>query len=117
MRRALVIGASGQIGQSLIPQLLERGDCVFALSRRDRTSRSANLEWIRGELFAAMPEIPEVDVIFSLGPLNGFAAAAGCDACNTSEILSNEQKLEFHSQNSLWRSLAHHTPRHSGACA
>ena len=73
MRRALVIGASGQIGQSLIPQLLERGDCVFALSRRDRTSRSANLEWIRGELFAAMPEIPKVDVIFSLGPLNGFA--------------------------------------------
>ncbi|MEP6881771.1 MAG: NAD-dependent epimerase/dehydratase family protein [Dokdonella sp.] len=73
MRRALVIGASGQIGQSLIPHLLERGDYVFALSRRDRTSRSANLEWIRGELFAAMPGIPEVDVIFSLGPLNGFA--------------------------------------------
>lgn len=73
MTRSLVIGASGQIGRALIPNLLDKGHQVFALSRMARTSSRANMSWLVGDVFAAMPRLPEVDVIFSLGPLNGFA--------------------------------------------
>lgn len=73
MLRILVIGASGQIGRALIPRLLEAGHHVFALSRFPRVSTRANLSWLVGDVFACMPSLPGVDVIFSLGPLNGFA--------------------------------------------
>lgn len=68
-----MLGGSGQIGRFLIPQLLDHGHQVVALSRWPRTSPRPNLEWIQGDLFAGMPAIPPVQTIFSLGPLNGFA--------------------------------------------
>ena len=71
--RALVIGGSGQIGRFLVPQLLESGHDVLALSRVQRTSSRPHLEWLQGDVFSAMPALPELDLIFSLGPLNGFA--------------------------------------------
>ncbi len=71
--RALVIGGSGQIGRFLIPQLLETGHEVLALSRVSRTSTRPGLEWLRGDVFSVMPALPALDMIFSLGPLNGFA--------------------------------------------
>ncbi len=71
--RILVIGASGQIGRSLVPRLLEKNHQVFALSRIARTSTRADLTWLVGDVFAAMPQLPVIDAIFSLGPLNGFA--------------------------------------------
>ena len=74
MSRTLVLGGSGQIGRYLIPQLLDHGHQVLALSRLPRTSSRQGLEWIQGDLFAGMPDIPAVESIFSLGPLNGFAA-------------------------------------------
>ncbi len=70
--RALVIGGSGQIGRYLVPQLLESGHEVLALSRVPRTSNRANLEWLQGDVFTAMPMLPALDLVFSLGPLNGF---------------------------------------------
>ncbi|HET9032558.1 MAG TPA: NAD-dependent epimerase/dehydratase family protein [Dokdonella sp.] len=73
MLRTLVIGASGQIGRALIPRLLDSGHQVFALSRFARVSTRNNLTWLRGDIFTAMPSLPALDVIFSLGPLNGFA--------------------------------------------
>ncbi len=100
MTRAIVFGASGQIGQSLVPQLLQRGDYVHALSRRVRATRQANLEWIRGDVFAEMPVLPEVDVIFSLGPLNGFAkwladaSIKGCPRIVAIGSMSAESKRE-----------------------
>ncbi len=72
--RALVIGGSGQIGRFLIPQLLETGHEVLALSRTPRASTRPDLAWLQGDVFAAMPVLPALDMIFSLGPLNGFAA-------------------------------------------
>lgn len=72
--RALVIGGSGQIGRFLIPQLLESGHEVLALSRIPRISSRLDLEWLQGDVFSAMPTLPALDMIFSLGPLNGFAA-------------------------------------------
>ncbi|MBL0162262.1 MAG: NAD(P)H-binding protein [Xanthomonadales bacterium] len=71
--RALVIGGSGQIGRFLIPQLLEAGHDVLALSRTPRASTRPGLEWLHGDVFAHMPDLPALDMIFSLGPLNGFA--------------------------------------------
>ena len=73
MSRTLVLGGSGQIGRFLIPQLLDHGHQVLALSRVPRTSQRRNLEWIQGDLFVGVPAIPPVQMIFSLGPLNGFA--------------------------------------------
>lgn len=71
--RALVIGGSGQIGRFLVPQLLESGNEVLALSRIPRTSTRSDLEWLQGDVFSAMPTLPALDMVFSLGPLNGFA--------------------------------------------
>ena len=71
--RALVIGGSGQIGRFLVPQLLARGHDVFAVSRIPRSSPQTGLHWLQGDVFATLPALPELDMIFSLGPLDGFA--------------------------------------------
>jgi len=72
--RALVIGGSGQIGRYLVPQLLDSGHDVLAVSRIPRSSRHAGLHWLQGDVFVALPALPELHMIFSLGPLDGFAA-------------------------------------------
>ncbi|MCB1578781.1 MAG: NAD(P)-dependent oxidoreductase [Xanthomonadales bacterium] len=73
MPTTLVLGASGQIGRFLVPALLDQGHAVIALSRRPRTALRAGLQWQQGELFGGMPELPRLDAIFSLGPLDGFS--------------------------------------------
>lgn len=70
---ALVLGASGQIGRFLVPRLLSAGWSVLAVSRRPPLSRQGGVRWVQGDLFAGMPELPAVEAIFSLGPLDGFA--------------------------------------------
>ena len=73
MTRILVIGLSGQVGEALLPRLLERAIRVLALSRRERTPQPG-VQWILGSL-EAMPELPsDVTAILSLGPLDAFAA-------------------------------------------
>ena len=74
MPRALVIGGSGQIGRYLVPQLLASAHAVLAVSRIPRSTRHAGLHWLQGDVFATLPALPELDMIFSLGPLDGFAA-------------------------------------------
>lgn len=70
MRTALVFGATGQIGEALLTRLAEWQ--VFAVSRTPRPA-SANVRWLQGE-FAGIAGLPDaVDVIFSTGPLDGFA--------------------------------------------
>ncbi|NCT70772.1 MAG: NAD-dependent epimerase/dehydratase family protein [Xanthomonadaceae bacterium] len=72
MRTALVFGASGQIGEALLARLDARDWQVFAVSRTPRPP-STNVRWLRGE-FAATDGLPgAVEVIFSTGPLDGFA--------------------------------------------
>lgn len=72
MRTALVFGASGQIGEALLARLDARDWQVFAVSRTPRPP-STNVRWLRGE-FAAIDGVPgAVEVIFSTGPLDGFA--------------------------------------------
>ena len=72
MRTVLVFGASGQIGEALLARLDARDWQVFAVSRTSRPS-SSNVQWLPGE-FAGIKGLPDhVDVIFSTGPLDGFA--------------------------------------------
>ncbi|HWS76925.1 MAG TPA: NAD-dependent epimerase/dehydratase family protein [Thermomonas sp.] len=72
MKRALVFGASGQIGMPLLERLNDAGWRVYAVSRQAR-SDAPGRHWLRGDL-AHVPGLPEaVDAIFSCGPLDLFA--------------------------------------------
>lgn len=72
MRTALVFGASGQIGEALLARLSKADWQVLAVSRTSQAP-SSNVRWLQGE-FAGIDELPgSVDVIFSTGPLDGFA--------------------------------------------
>jgi nucleoside-diphosphate-sugar epimerase len=73
MMVALVLGASGATGRFLLPRLLEAGHDVVALSRRPRAGHHARLRWAVGDLDALMPDLPTLDAIFSLGPLDACA--------------------------------------------
>jgi len=74
MTRSVVFGASGAIGRFLLPRLLARGDEVFAISRVPRAGAHPNLHWRSGGLCADVAGLPVADAIFSLGPLDAFAA-------------------------------------------
>lgn len=72
MKRALVFGASGQIGAPLLETLNDAGWRVYALSRQAR-SDTPGRHWLRGD-FAHLPPLPDAaDAIFSCGPLDLFA--------------------------------------------
>jgi len=69
----LVVGASSQIGQFLLPRLHARGDRVLALSRRPRPAEPG-VRWLQGGLPGAMPELAaDLAAIISFGPLLPFA--------------------------------------------
>lgn len=71
-RRALVFGASGQIGRALLARLAGEGWQVFAVSRMPHP-QAAGVTWLTGG-FAGVDGLPDaVDVVFSTGPLDGFA--------------------------------------------
>ena len=73
MKRALVFGASGQIGEALLPLLREASCDALAVSRQPRAA-AAGLSWVVGALDEAV-SIPahDFDAVFSLGPLDVFA--------------------------------------------
>lgn len=108
MSRPLVIGLSGQVGEALLPRLLERASKVLALSRQAR-AQQPGVEWILGSL-EAMPEIPtDVDSIVSLGPLDAFAAwfAAGGPTVSRVIALSSTGRTDkLHSLDAAERELA-----------
>lgn len=68
----MVFGASGQIGQFLLPRLATRNETVCALSRSVSTDTSG-AHWLRG----ALPDAPGMPLksatLISLGPLTAFA--------------------------------------------
>lgn len=72
MRRALVFGASGQIGVPLLDHLDNAGWQVVAVSRTERNDTPGR-QWLRGDLTHVEGLPREVDTIFSLGPLDRFA--------------------------------------------
>lgn len=87
MSRTLVLGLSGQIGEALLPRLLERDGQVLAISRRAQPPRQG-VEWRLGSL-EAMPEIPaDVDNILSLGPLDAFVVWFVAGAPKVSRVIA-----------------------------
>jgi nucleoside-diphosphate-sugar epimerase len=72
MRTALVFGGSGQIGVPVIELLLAAGWKVVAVSRKMQAD-GERLRWLRGDLQHVEGLPAEVDVIFSLGPLDHFS--------------------------------------------
>jgi len=72
MRRALVFGASGQIGRPLLDLLMRGGWKTYAVSRQPQAD-APGLHWLRGD-FDRIEDLPtRVDAIFSCGPLDAFA--------------------------------------------
>jgi len=72
LKRALVFGASGQLGDAMLP-LLRAAHCdVLAVSRQQRAG-SDGVRWIVGALDDSMAAPTDCDVVFSLGPLDAFA--------------------------------------------
>ena len=72
MRTALVFGGTGQIGLPVIERLLAAGWQVVAVSREIQADGD-RLRWLRGDLQHVQGLPAEVDVIFSLGPLDHFS--------------------------------------------
>lgn len=108
MRRLLVFGLSGQVGDALLPALAERGDKVFAVSRQLRDA-PAGIDWLRGSL-QDMPELPAgLDAIVSLGPLDAFAAwfaERGPGVARIVALGSTGRVDKLHSPDPLERELA-----------
>jgi len=68
MRTVLVFGASGAVGRHLLPLLPDTHYKVSPVSRGTRAG------WITGDLHVAEMDWPATDIVFSLGPLDAFAA-------------------------------------------
>ena len=68
----LVFGASGQLGDALLPMLRDARCDVLAVSRQQHADR-AGLRWIVGALDDKTSPPNSCDVVFSLGPLDAFA--------------------------------------------
>ena len=70
---ALVFGATGQIGVGLLPRLMAQGVRVDAVTRAAvPASDDPALRWLHHDLFGDAPAPPAPDLVFSLGPLDGF---------------------------------------------
>lgn len=87
MRRALVFGASGQIGVPLLDHLDDAGWQVYAVSRGEYNDKPG-LHWLRGD-FAQLDGAPrEADSIFSLGPLDEFARWYGASNIEAQRVIA-----------------------------
>jgi len=73
MPRALVFGASGQIGRPLLARLQREGWDVVAVSRTAHAD-APGVHWVQGG-FPGIGSLPRgFDALVSCGPLDGFAA-------------------------------------------
>ena len=72
VKRAFVFGASGQIGDALLPLLRAAHAEVLAVSRQQHADTDG-VRWIVGALDGTTDASTDCDVVFSLGPLDAFA--------------------------------------------
>jgi nucleoside-diphosphate-sugar epimerase len=73
MTSILIFGASGPVGQFLLPQL-------FPHFRVVAVSRTGRHGWLRGDLNATGIAWPPAEIVISLGPLDAFAGWLGREA-------------------------------------
>lgn len=71
--RALVLGATGQIGRFLLAELRAQGAVVEAVSRQPSVP-GTEVIWSRFDLYAGGDAAAAPDVVFSTGPLDGLLA-------------------------------------------
>jgi nucleoside-diphosphate-sugar epimerase len=72
MSRLLVFGLSGQIGDALLPRLLERDAKILAVSRANQEARPG-VEWLHCSLQTMPATADDIATVLSLGPLDAFA--------------------------------------------
>lgn len=107
-RRALVFGASGQIGRPLLARLVASGWHVHAVSRQARAAGDG-VRWLRGDLAHCDGLPASVDAIFSCGPLDAFArwhGEAGIDAGCVVAFGSTSMHVKQESRDSAERDVA-----------
>ena len=86
--RALLFGATGQIGAAVLVRLLALGWEVTAVSRRPPAGSSAGVTWVAGDL-GNLPEMSEAfDLLISCGPLDHFAAWYARSGCMTGRVIA-----------------------------
>ncbi len=73
MNRILIFGLSGQVGDALLPLLLDTSFVVTAISRQPRASEK-NIIWKQAGFFNFASPEKNYDAIVSLGPLDAFAS-------------------------------------------
>lgn len=72
-QRVLVLGASGQIGHFLLPELLAHGALVEAVSRKPPPA-DTRIHWSRFDLYLNGDAAQRPDIVISAGPLDGLLA-------------------------------------------
>lgn len=85
--RALVFGASGQIGAALLPLLSAAGWQVLAVSRQPRVTDDG-VHWLQADLHGAWSGPREFDAVFSCGPLDHFARWFGQSPLQTPRVIA-----------------------------
>lgn len=87
MTRLLVFGLSGQVGDALLPMLLESNYSVCALSRTKKNS-AGNIIWDQAGFENFVPEEKYYDAIISLGPLDAFSNWFATSTLQTKKIIA-----------------------------
>lgn len=87
MTRALVLGASGQIGCFLLPLLCQQGIEVEAVSRAPQQA-IPGVRWTQLDLFGQDDVVLSPDWVFSAGPLDGLLAWLQRSAMRPSRVIA-----------------------------
>lgn len=106
--RVLVLGASGQIGHFLVPELLAHGVAVEAVSRQAQPSQT-NVHWSRFDLYLNGDAACRPDIVISAGPLDGLLAWLSRTRHRPGRIVgfsSTSAKTKQHSPDPIERELA-----------
>lgn len=86
--RALLFGASGQIGRRVLARLRARGWQVVALGRGEPPAVEPGIEWRRGALPDAAGAGEGFDAVFSCGPLDLFSLWYEGHATGTARVVA-----------------------------
>lgn len=106
--RALVFGASGQIGRALLATLLGQGWAVTAVSREPQ-EKTPGIAWVLGDFHACWEGPRQFDAVFSCGPLNHFVTWFTQGPLQVSHVVafsSTSAQVKQHSQERAERDLA-----------
>ncbi len=117
--RALVFGASGQIGRFLLPELVAHGVEVEAVSR-DAQPAQPGVTWRRFDLYINGDAAQRPDVVFSTGPLDGLLAWLSRTRHRPARIVafsSTSAATKLDSPDPAERELAAHLQRSEQALA